>query len=66
MLQSVEQLNPMSCHICGAGPWKPRTDTYQNRGQIVTEATWICGRCNSKFNNGIISTEDIKNDQKKQ
>jgi len=57
MQGQVHQLTQLACTSCGLPGISPRTETYEDRysQEIVTEATWTCHRCGSRFSSGIVS-----------
>ena len=57
-----------NCTQCGAGPWHPREEkNYDRYAQVtIVEAKWVCGRCGSLFQKGVIETiPDEKTEQEK-
>jgi len=60
MLEGDVTNRAIKCSTCGAGPWSGREVKTKTRTEIITECTWICGRCGSKFNSGVINREPIK------
>ena len=65
MSDQVYQLTQMPCNSCGMGGIMPRTDTYVDRytNEKITEATWVCHRCGSRFYSGIIAREQSNENQ---
>ena len=57
MSNDVYQLTQLSCNVCGMGGIAPRTESYHDRfsGETITEATWTCHRCGTRFNTGVVS-----------
>jgi DNA-directed RNA polymerase subunit RPC12/RpoP len=63
MLQNKVEPRPSSCVTCGQPAVHPRIMQVKRGKDIVTEAQWICPRCNSRFMSGIvnITSETKKN-----
>lgn len=60
MLEGTVENRSISCTNCGAGPFQGREETQRVGDEIITECVWICGRCGSKFCNGIISRTKVE------
>jgi len=60
----VQQLTQLACTSCGLPGIMPRTETYVDRyaQETITEATWTCHRCGSRFSSGIVSR--VSNNEK--
>ena len=48
---------PETCNTCGQSPVHPRVMKVSRGTQVVTEAHWICSRCNNRFKIGTISID---------
>lgn len=64
MSYEISQLTQLNCNMCGHSGVVPRTETYYDRfaKETITEATWTCPRCGSRFNSGIMSR--VKDNEK--
>jgi len=62
-------INPVRqiCSTCGGGPWEPQIQRQVDRfsGDTIVEAVYCCGRCGSKFANGIVEVIKKPVDEKK-
>jgi len=58
MYQGTVQPVATRCTTCGAGPFHPKLERTHDRHQQATivEATWQCGRCGSRYGQGIVET----------
>jgi len=59
MLSGNIENRPMGCNYCGSGPWNGRESTRKERTELITECTWVCGRCGMVINQGVIKREKI-------
>ncbi len=61
MSGNVYQLTQLPCSSCGYSIVSPQESTYVDRftQEIVTEATWVCPRCGTRFNAGEVSRVKI-------
>lgn len=57
MSGQIHQLTQLICRVCDTGGVWPREQQQYDRmtQETVTEAIWICPRCNSIINRGEIS-----------
>jgi len=55
MLPNTVEPRPSSCSTCGQPAVHPRISQVKRGKDIVTEAHWICPRCNSRFMSGTVS-----------
>jgi transposase-like protein len=56
MLQNTIEPRPSSCTTCGQSSVHPRIMQVKRGQNIVTEAHWICPKCNSRFLTGVLNT----------
>ena len=61
MLQNKVEPRPATCTTCGHGPVHPRVSQVRRGKDIITEANWICPRCNSRFLNGVVNIANSEN-----
>ncbi len=61
MSGNVYQLTQLTCTSCGQpGVWPQESNYYDKYTQeTVTEATWVCPRCGTRFNAGEVSRTKI-------
>lgn len=64
MSGQIHQFTQQICSSCGAGGISPQISQYYDRytQETVTEATWVCTRCGTKFSQGEVSR--VKDDKK--
>lgn len=64
MSNKIHQLTSMPCQSCGASAM-PKISSYHDKytQETITEATWICPRCNSKIFNGEINRTKTTNER---
>ena len=48
---------PQTCSTCGQPAVHPRVMKVNRGKDVITEAHWICSRCNSRFMTGVLSID---------